>query len=119
MVACPLVTAIMAMRGIDLISATTLLAEIGDLSRFQTPTELMAYLGLVPSEEIDRRHRQAQTDHQSRQPARPAHAGGVLVELSASAAGGTSQAAEGRCGAAAVREIAWKAQCRLYRRYPR
>ena len=37
-------------RGIDLISATTFLAEIGDLSRFQTPRELMAYLGLVPSE---------------------------------------------------------------------
>ena len=47
----PLVTALMAMRGMDLISATTLLAEIGDLSRFQTPTELMAYLGLVPSED--------------------------------------------------------------------
>ena len=50
--------------------------------------------------EFDRRHRQARTDHQSRQPARAAHAGGVLVELSASAAGRTSQAAEGRCGAA-------------------
>src|SRR5260370_13853522 len=43
--------ALMAMRGIDLISAATLLAEIGDLSRFRTPTELMAYLGLVPSED--------------------------------------------------------------------
>ena len=45
------VTALMAMRGLDLTSATTLLAEIGDLSRFQTPRELMAYLGLVPSED--------------------------------------------------------------------
>src|SRR6266446_8814987 len=44
-------TALMAMRGIDLISAATLLAEIGDLSRFRTPHELMAYLGLVPSED--------------------------------------------------------------------
>ena len=44
------VTALMAMRGIDLISATTFLAEIGDLSRFQTPRELMAYPGLAPSE---------------------------------------------------------------------
>ncbi len=43
------VTALMAMRGIDLISAATFLAEIGELSRFQTPRELMAYLGLVPS----------------------------------------------------------------------
>jgi transposase len=46
-----LVTALMAMRGIDLISAATFLAEIGDLSRFQSPCELMAYLGLVPSED--------------------------------------------------------------------
>src|SRR5207247_989615 len=44
------VTALMAMRGIDLVAATTLLAEIGDLSRFAMPRELMAYLGLVPSE---------------------------------------------------------------------
>ena len=43
------VTALMAMRGLDMISATTFLAEIGDLSRFQSPRELMAYLGLVPS----------------------------------------------------------------------
>jgi transposase len=34
-----------------LISAATFLAEIGDLSRFQSPCELMAYLGLVPSED--------------------------------------------------------------------
>src|ERR1700738_1477494 len=45
------VTALIAMRGIDLISAATFLAEIGDLSRFQSPCELMAYLGLVPSED--------------------------------------------------------------------
>ena len=38
------------MRGIDLIAAVAILAEIGDLSRFQNPRELMGYLGLVPSE---------------------------------------------------------------------
>ena len=38
----PLVTALMALRGVDFIAATTLLAEIGDLSRFRTPRELMA-----------------------------------------------------------------------------
>jgi transposase len=31
-------------------AAVTVLAEIGDLSRFQTPREFMGYLGLVPSE---------------------------------------------------------------------
>ena len=45
-----MVTALMAMRGIDLVAATTILAEVGDLGRFQNPRELMAWLGLVPSE---------------------------------------------------------------------
>src|SRR5712671_2899096 len=44
------VTALMAVRGLDLISATIFLAEIGDLSRFASPRQLMAYLGLVPGE---------------------------------------------------------------------
>jgi len=43
------VAALQAMRGIDLIAAVGVLAEIGDLSRFQNPRELMGYLGLVPS----------------------------------------------------------------------
>ena len=38
------VTALQAMRGIDLVAAVTVLAEIGDLSRFQTPHELMRLL---------------------------------------------------------------------------
>ena len=38
------VTALMAVRGLDLISATIFLAEIGDLSRFASPRQLMAYL---------------------------------------------------------------------------
>ena len=42
-----LVTALMAMRGIDLISAATFLAEIGDLSRFQSPCELTTSNELV------------------------------------------------------------------------
>ena len=39
----------MAMRGINMI-AMGVIAELGDLSRFSKPTQLMAYLGLVPSE---------------------------------------------------------------------
>jgi hypothetical protein len=37
-------------RGIDLIAAAGVLAEIGDLSRFQNPRELMGYVGFAPSE---------------------------------------------------------------------
>jgi transposase len=46
----PVVQGLMALRGVSLLVATTVLAEVGDLSRFTNPGELMAYLGLVPSE---------------------------------------------------------------------
>jgi len=111
------VTGLMAMRGLDLISAATLLAEIGDLSRFRTPQQLMAYLGLVPSEEStgDTIKRGPITKAGNRRARR------MLVECS------WSYQHPPRVGAVkqhkvdaappAVREIAWKAQCRLYRRY--
>jgi transposase len=37
-------------RGIDFIGAVSFLAEVGDLARFGNPRQLMAYLGLTPSE---------------------------------------------------------------------
>lgn len=46
----PVVDALVALRGIDKLAATVLLAELGDISRFSSPKQLMAYLGLVPSE---------------------------------------------------------------------
>ena len=44
----PVVDALRALRGVDNIAAITLLAELGDISRFDSPKELMGYLGLVP-----------------------------------------------------------------------
>lgn len=41
---------LVALRGIGVLSAMVLLTEIQDFRRFQHPRELMAYLGLVPSE---------------------------------------------------------------------
>jgi len=38
------------MRGVALIVAVTVVAEVGDFRRFANPRQLMAYLGLVPSE---------------------------------------------------------------------
>jgi transposase len=46
----PLVGALQAMRGVALVTAATLVAEIGDFRRFAHPRQLMAYLGQVPSE---------------------------------------------------------------------
>lgn len=111
------VTALMAMRGLDLISATTFLAEIGDLSRFQTPRELMAYLGLVPSEAStgDTIRRGPITKTGNRRARR------ILVECSWSYRHaprvGKKKLEKVAAAPPAVREIAWKAQCRLSARY--
>ena len=45
-----LIKALQSMRGISLIVAATLAAELGDLTRFENPGKLMAFLGLIPSE---------------------------------------------------------------------
>jgi len=111
------VTALMAMRGIDLIAATTLLAEVGDLSRFQTPHGLMDYLGLVPSEAStgDTIKRGPITKAGNRRARR------MLVECSWSYQHpprvGRDKQQKVDAAPPAVREIAWKAQCRLHRRY--
>ncbi len=44
------IRALQAFRGIGFLSAVTLVAEAGDLRRFATAPQLMAYVGLVPSE---------------------------------------------------------------------
>ena len=46
----PVVQALQTMRGISLVNAMTIVAEVGDLTRFDHPEELMAFLGLIPSE---------------------------------------------------------------------
>ena len=46
----PVVRALQALRGVALVAAATLVAELGDITRFDNPRQLMAYLGLVPSE---------------------------------------------------------------------
>jgi transposase len=111
------VTALMAMRGIDLVSAAAFLAEIGDLSRFNTPRELMAYLGLVPSENStgDRIKRGPITKAGNRRARR------ILVECAWSYQHpprvGKEKQTKVRAAPREVGEIAWKAQCRLNGRY--
>jgi len=46
----PVVEGLMALRGCRLITAMTVMAELGDITRFDSPRQLMKYLGLVPSE---------------------------------------------------------------------
>ncbi len=111
------VTALMAMRGIDMVTATAFLAEIGDLSRFRTPRQLMAYLGLVPSESStgDTVVRGPITKAGNRRARR------LLIESAWSYRHpprvGKDKQAKVAAAPRAVAEIAWKAQHRLYRRY--
>jgi transposase len=111
------VTALMAMRGLDLVSATAFLAEIGDLSRFPTPRELMGYLGLVPSEHStgDKVKRGGITKAGNRRARR------ILVECSWSYRHpprvGANKLAKVAAASPAVRAIAWKAQSRLNARF--
>ncbi len=115
----PVVTALQAMRGMAVVNAATLIAELGDLSRFANPRQLMAYLGLVPSE----------------------HSSGASVRRGSLTKAGNGAARRLLIEAAwcyrfparvsrelllrqeelpkAIREIAWKAQTRLCARYRR
>lgn len=113
----PLVRALQALRGVSLIVAATTVAELGDLTRFDSAKKLMAYLGLVPSEhssgptvkrgsitKTGNSHvRRALTEaaHAYHYPARESRV--LLARLE-----GLPQE---------VREIAWKAQLRLCGRF--
>ena len=59
----PVVAALQAMRGVALIVAVTVVSEVGDFRRFANARQLMAYLGLVPTEHVGR-HRPARRHHQ-------------------------------------------------------
>jgi transposase len=113
----PLVRALQALRGVGLLTAVILAAEIGDYARFRTPRELMGYLGMVPSEDSSGQRR-----HQGRiTRTGNGHVRRILVE-----AGWNyrfrpraSKAIRQRRDkvSATVREIAEKAEERLCRRY--
>jgi transposase len=111
------VAALQAMQGIDLIAAVGVLAEIGDLSRFRNPRELMGYLGLVPSESStgDKVKRGGITK------AGNGRARRILVEAAWSYRypPRVSRDKQPKVEAAPrrVREIAWKAQTRLCGRF--
>ena len=111
------VDALQAVRGIDLIGAVTLMAEIGDLTRFASASDLMGYLGLVPKEDStgDRVRRGGITK------AGNTRARTALVEASWSYRHppriGREKQAKVDAAPDAVRAIAWKAQTRLSTRY--
>lgn len=113
----PLVQALQSLRGVRVLTAVILAAEIGDFARFATAPQLMAYLGLVPSEHSSgpskQRGRITRSGNQ--------HVRRVLTESAWSyrfrpnvsrdiATRNASLTPE-------IQAIAWKAQHRLYGRY--
>ena len=112
-----IVEALQAMRGIDLITAVSFLAEIGDLSRFESPRQLMAFLGLTPSE----RSTGENVKRGAITKAGNARARRLLVESAWSyrfpARVSKEKLTKVEAAPRAVREIAWKAQTRLCGRF--
>ena len=103
-------------RGIDTVTAVSLVAELHDFRRFRSARALMAYLGLVPSEHSSGEPA-TQGDHEGGQPSRPAAArrGGVASPAQPGAEPAAAQASRGTTRQ--VIAIADRAQERLHRRY--
>ncbi|MBA3836363.1 MAG: IS110 family transposase [Zymomonas sp.] len=113
----PVVFALRALRGVELIVAVTFVTEIGDMRRFDNPRQLMGYLGLVPGERSSGdtvrrggitkagngrvRHMLVESAWTYRHPPRVGKAKLYRLEQTTPK----------------VREIAWKAQSRLTARY--
>lgn len=113
----PIVHSLVALRGIDKIAAMVLLAELGDISRFTSPKQLMAYLGLVPSEHSSGgRRRQGAITLTGNGPARR-----MLVESAWSYRFQARQTMhlkrKAQNASDEAKAIAWKAQKRLCGRY--
>jgi transposase len=111
------IEALQALRGIALVSAVTIATEVGALSRFGKPRQLMGYSGAVPSEDSsgERTRRGGITK------AGNAHLRRVVVEAAWAyrhrPAVGPALRKRQAAVSAEVKEIAWKAQHRLHTRY--
>ena len=113
----PVVRALQALRGMALVAAATVIAELGDITRFANPRQLMAYLGLVPSE-----HSSGSTRRQGGiTKAGNGAARRMLIEAAWSyrfpARISREQLLRQEGLAKPIRDTAWKAQERLCRRY--
>lgn len=115
----PVVAHLRALRGLDTVSATGLVAEIGDIGRFAHPRQMMGYLGLVPSEHSsgDRVRKGPITKTGN------AHARRLLTEAAWNyrfkpRIGYRAQRRQ-EALREAIRAIAWKAQLRLTARFAR
>ena len=111
------IEAVQALRGIALVTAVTIAAEVGELSRFAKPRQLMGYSGAVASEDSSGQR----TRRGGITKAGNAHLRRVIVEAAWAyryrPAVGAALRKRQATLSAEVKEIAWKAQHRLHGRY--
>jgi len=115
----PAVRALMAMKGFQTVAAMILVSELGEVHRFAHPRQVMAYLGLVPTENTSSDKRRQGSISKCGN----AHARWLLVECAqhyatppkVSAQLSRRQQGQGQ----EVRAISWRAQNRLHHRYTR
>ena len=115
----PLVQALQALRGISVIHAVRIVAELGDLTRFVSPRKLMGYLGMIPSEDSSgARRRQGSITKAGNSSARRA-----LIEAAQAYAHPARVSwviARRQTGLTqSTTDLAWKAQLRLCARFRR
>jgi transposase len=113
----PVVEALQALRGVQCTVAVTLVAELGDLTRFESPRELMKFMGLIPSEYSSGEQRRQGSITKTGN----SHARRVLVEgawayrYPAKVSRHLQLRLEKQ--PKVIQDISWKAQIRLCKRY--
>ncbi|MDO8597154.1 MAG: IS110 family transposase [Sulfuricaulis sp.] len=113
----PVVQQLQALRGVQFVHAVTMICELGDLARFENPRQLMAYLGLVPTENSsgERRRQGAITKSGNRFARRALIEAAWAYQHSARVSPVIARRQKGLPKRA--RDIAWKAQLRLCARF--
>jgi transposase len=115
----PVVRALQALRGVQDTVAITMLAEIGDLTRFDNPRQLAGFLGLVPSEDStgDSRRQGPITKAGNGHARRALIEGAWAYQYPAKVSPAIRKRLEGL--PRPIQDIAWKAQLRLCKRFRR
>jgi transposase len=115
----PVVEALQALRGVQCTVAVTTVAELGDLTRFDNPRELMKFLGLIPSEYStgERRRQGAITKAGNTHARRALVEGAWAYRYPAKVSRHLQLRLEKQ--SKAIQDISWKAQVRLCKRYRR
>jgi transposase len=113
----PVVEALQALRGVQCTVAVTTVAELGDLTRFDTPRELMKFLGRIPSEYStgERRRQGAITKAGNTHARRALVEGAWAYRYPAKVRRHLQLRLEKQ--PKAIQDISWKAQVRLCKRY--